>query len=207
MISPKFASVAESISRLPRPPLTRRRWSPPASLLVPGPKPPATTSHPVESRRPQGRAPAALSPGSRGAPIASGRASLAPNSLAARSASPRAAATQANPSRFSGAVTLATISRCTQCEDPVKPDVVLFGEFLPERAMADAESLAARADLMLCVGSSLEVYPVAGLPSITLGRGGRLAVITKGPTPFDQDATVRMEGDVVADLGAVLVAL
>jgi NAD-dependent deacetylase len=98
-------------------------------------------------------------------------------------------------------------ARCTDCEGPVKPDVVLFGEFLPERAMAEAEALAARADLMLCVGSSLEVYPVAGLPSVTLGRGGRLAVITKGPTPFDPDATVRMDGDVVADLEAVLDAL
>jgi NAD-dependent deacetylase len=98
-------------------------------------------------------------------------------------------------------------ARCTGCEGPVKPDVVLFGELLPERAMAEAEALAARAELMLCVGSSLEVYPVAGLPSVALGRGGRLAVITKGPTPFDRDATVRMDGDVVADLGAVLAAL
>jgi NAD-dependent deacetylase len=98
-------------------------------------------------------------------------------------------------------------ARCTDCEGPVKPDVVLFGEFLPERAMTEAEVLAARADLMLCVGSSLEVYPVAGLPSVTLGRDGRLAVITKGPTPFDQDATIRMDGDVVADLDAVLDAL
>ena len=60
---------------------------------------------------------------------------------------------------------------------------------------------------MLCVGSSLEVYPVAGLPSVTLGRGGRIAVITKGPTPFDGDAAVRLDGDVVADLDAVLAAL
>jgi NAD-dependent deacetylase len=73
--------------------------------------------------------------------------------------------------------------------------------------MAKAESLAARADLMLCVGSSLEVYPVAGLPSVTLERGGHIAVITQGPTPFDRDATVRMDGDVVADLEAVLAAL
>ena len=73
--------------------------------------------------------------------------------------------------------------------------------------MAEADALAGRADLMLCVGSSLEVYPVAGLPSVTLGRGGRLAVITKGTTPFDQDAAVRMDGDVVADLEAVLQAL
>jgi NAD-dependent deacetylase len=98
-------------------------------------------------------------------------------------------------------------ARCSQCQSPVKPDVVLFGEFLPADAMAEAESLAARADLMLCVGSSLEVYPVAGLPSVTMGRGGRIAVITKGPTPFDGDAAVRMDGDVVADLEAVLAAL
>jgi NAD-dependent deacetylase len=98
-------------------------------------------------------------------------------------------------------------AHCTDCEGPVKPDVVLFGELLPERAMAEAEALAARAELMLCVGSSLEVYPVAALPSVALGRGGRLAVITKGPTPFDRDATVRMDGDVVTDLGAVLAAL
>jgi NAD-dependent deacetylase len=99
------------------------------------------------------------------------------------------------------------VARCTDCDGPVKPDVVLFGEFLPEAAMADAEALASRAEVMLCVGSSLEVYPVAGLPSVTLGRGGRLAVITKGPTPFDRDATVRMDGDVVGDLEAVLDAL
>ena len=44
----------------------------------------------------------------------------------------------------------------------VKPDVVLFGELLPEAAMAEAQALCAAADLLLCVGSSLEVYPVAG---------------------------------------------
>jgi NAD-dependent deacetylase len=98
-------------------------------------------------------------------------------------------------------------ARCSGCSGPVKPDVVLFGELLPAEAMAEAESLASSADLMLCVGSSLEVHPVAGLPSVTLGAGGRIAVITKGPTPFDQDATVRLDGDVVADLDAVLAAL
>jgi NAD-dependent deacetylase len=96
---------------------------------------------------------------------------------------------------------------CAQCGGKVKPDVVLFGELLPADAIAEAESLAERAELMICVGSSLEVYPVAGLPSVTLRRGGRLAVVTKGPTAFDSDATVRMDGDVVADLEAVLAAL
>jgi NAD-dependent deacetylase len=99
------------------------------------------------------------------------------------------------------------VARCSDCSGPVKPDVVLFGELLPAEAMAEAESLASGADLMLCVGSSLEVFPVAGLPSVTLERGGRVAVITKGPTPFDGDAAVRMDGDVVEDLGAVLDAI
>jgi NAD-dependent protein deacetylase/lipoamidase len=101
----------------------------------------------------------------------------------------------------------AGVARCAGCDGYLKPDVVLFGELLPADAMAEAESLASRADLMLCVGSSLEVYPVAGLPSVTMGRGGRLAIITKGPTPYDGDAAVRMDGDVVADLEAILAAL
>jgi NAD-dependent deacetylase len=96
---------------------------------------------------------------------------------------------------------------CSECGGPVKPDVVLFGEMLPAEAMAEAETLAERADLMLCVGSSLEVFPVAGLPSVTLRSGGGIAVITIGPTPFDANAVVRMDGDVVADLEAVLAAL
>jgi NAD-dependent deacetylase len=99
------------------------------------------------------------------------------------------------------------VPECPACIAAVKPDVVLFGELLPAEAMAEAEALAARAELMLCIGSSLEVYPVAGLPSVTLARGGRLGIVTKGPTPFDPDAAVRMGGDVVAELEAVLAAL
>jgi len=99
------------------------------------------------------------------------------------------------------------VARCSDCDGAVKPDVVLFGELLPAEAMAEAEALAARADLLLCVGSSLEVYPVAGLPSVTLGHGGRLAIVTRGPTSFDSDAAVRLDGDVVDELGAVLAGL
>ena len=68
-------------------------------------------------------------------------------------------------------------------------------------------SCAPRADLLLCVGSSLEVYPVAGLPELTLARGRRLAIVTQGPTPYDADAAVRLDGDVVDELEAVLAAL
>ena len=99
------------------------------------------------------------------------------------------------------------IATCTECLGPVKPDVVLFGEMLPEEAMAEAQELAMGADLMLCIGSSLEVHPVAGLPELTLARGGKLAIISKGSTPYDSAATIRMNGDVVEDLEAVLGAL
>jgi NAD-dependent deacetylase len=96
---------------------------------------------------------------------------------------------------------------CPACALPLKPDVVLFGELLPERALAEAQTLAMDADLMLCVGSSLEVYPVAGLPAMTLGGGGRLVLVTQGPTPYDGDAEVKLDGDVVEEMQAVLAAL
>jgi NAD-dependent deacetylase len=96
---------------------------------------------------------------------------------------------------------------CPACMVPLKPDVVLFGELLPERALAEAQALAMDADLMLCVGSSLEVYPVAGLPAMTHGAGGRLVLVTQGPTPYDGDAEVKLDGDVVEELQSVLAAL
>jgi NAD-dependent deacetylase len=96
---------------------------------------------------------------------------------------------------------------CEACVAPLKPDVVLFGELLPERALAEAQALALDADLMLCVGSSLEVYPVAGLPAMTHGAGGRIVLVTHGPTPYDGDAEVKLDGDVVTELRTVLAAL
>jgi NAD-dependent deacetylase len=99
------------------------------------------------------------------------------------------------------------VAICPGCVGYVKPDVVLFGEMLPAAAIDEAFSLAERADVLLCVGSSLEVFPVAGLPEVTLRAGGRVAIVTQGPTPYDAEAAVRMDGDVVADLEAVLEAL
>ncbi len=99
------------------------------------------------------------------------------------------------------------IATCACCMGKVKPDVVLFGELLPEAAMAEAQALCASADLLLCVGSSLEVYPVAGLPELTLGAGGRLAIVTQGPTPYDGEAQLKLDGDVAVELEAVLASL
>lgn len=93
------------------------------------------------------------------------------------------------------------------CGEPLKPDVVLFGEFLPDGALERAYALAAGADVLLCVGSSLEVHPVAQLPGVTRQAGGQIAIVTAGPTPWDARAAVKLDGDVVAELQAVLAAL
>jgi NAD-dependent deacetylase len=98
------------------------------------------------------------------------------------------------------------VARC-RCGGAVKPDVVLFGEMLPEHAMEEAYSLCAGADLLLCVGTSLEVYPVAGLPDVTRRGGGTIAIVTMGSTPYDGEAAVRLDGDVVDELEALLRAL
>ncbi|MFN8162651.1 MAG: NAD-dependent protein deacylase [Solirubrobacterales bacterium] len=99
------------------------------------------------------------------------------------------------------------VALCATCGGAVKPDVVLFGELLPESAMVRARDLAGRADLMICVGSSLAVHPVAGLPQLTLERGGRLAIITKGETPYDDAAEPKLGGEVDAELESLLAAL
>lgn len=98
------------------------------------------------------------------------------------------------------------VPRC-DCSAPLKPGVVLFGEFLPADALERAGELASGADLLLCVGSSLEVYPVAQLPSVTLRAGGALAIVTQGPTPLDRRAVVKLAGDVEDELEALVAAV
>jgi NAD-dependent deacetylase len=83
---------------------------------------------------------------------------------------------------------------CARCGSIVKPDVVFFGELLPAGAMEQASALAREAKLLLVVGSTLEVHPVAGLPLETLDAGGALAIVNRGPTALDARATLKVEG-------------
>jgi NAD-dependent deacetylase len=86
---------------------------------------------------------------------------------------------------------------CVVCGAVLKPGVVLFGELLPEDAMRRATELARSAGLMLVVGSSLEVWPVAGLPL----EARSLAIVNRGPTALDDHATLKIDaaaGEVLA---------
>jgi len=99
------------------------------------------------------------------------------------------------------------VPRCESCGGALKPDVVLFGELLDPLALEAARELCERAEVLLCIGSSLEVHPVAALPEITRAAGGAVAILTQGPTPLDPVAEVRLHGDVVAELDSLQAAL
>jgi NAD-dependent protein deacetylase/lipoamidase len=92
---------------------------------------------------------------------------------------------------------------CPRCGEILKPDVVMFGELLPPDAMERATELAQRAGLLLVVGSTLEVYPVAGLPEETVAAGGALAIVNQGSTPFDGLAELRLDASAGETLAAV----
>ena len=100
---------------------------------------------------------------------------------------------------------LLPIPRCPRCGAVLKPGVVMFGELLPEAAMERAVELARGAALLLVVGSSLEVWPVAGLPAETLAHGGKLAIVNRDPTRYDARAALVIHssaGDVLRPLCA-----
>ena len=82
----------------------------------------------------------------------------------------------------------AGVPRCTECGGIVKPDVVLYEEGLDEATMENAVEAIRRADTLIIGGTSLAVYPAAGL--IRYFRGDELVIINKQPTPADSTATL-----------------
>ena len=97
----------------------------------------------------------------------------------------------------------APVPACDACGAVLKPGVVMFGEFLPEAAIARATALARSAALVLVVGTSLEVWPVAGLPL----EAGAFAVVNRGPTALDAQALLTIEAGAGETLSAVAAEL
>lgn len=83
---------------------------------------------------------------------------------------------------------------CPTCGTILKPDVVFFDELLLSGALERATELAEQAGLLLVVGSSLEVYPVAGLPQATLDAGGQVTVVNRTVTWADGRAALVLHG-------------
>jgi len=87
---------------------------------------------------------------------------------------------------------------CRLCGAILKPDVILFGEQLPQRAWHAAESACCQCDLIIVAGSSLEVLPVASLPMKALDNGAHLVIINQTPTYLHVRADVAILGDVTS---------
>jgi NAD-dependent deacetylase len=92
---------------------------------------------------------------------------------------------------------------CPACGTILKPGVVMFGEMLPVEAMARAERLCRETRLLLVLGSSLEVWPVAGLPDETLRAGGDLAIVNLGETSYDAEAALVVRESTASVLASV----
>jgi NAD-dependent deacetylase len=89
-----------------------------------------------------------------------------------------------------------TLPCCPLCGGLLKPDVILFGEQLPQRAWFEAQRESRACDLMLVAGSSLEVMPVAGLPMQALDRGAHLVIINNSPTYLNVRADAAIQENV-----------
>ncbi len=89
------------------------------------------------------------------------------------------------------------LPRCKVCGGILKPDVVLFEEMLPVGAWSEAQSLCETTDLIIVVGSSLEVYPANSLPETALRRGACMIINTLTETHLDQYADVVIQADLI----------
>lgn len=83
---------------------------------------------------------------------------------------------------------------CSKCGAKLRPDVVLFGEFLPEGAFERAALAAANCDLFFIVGTSAVVYPAAALPEIARQAGAFLVEINLEQTPLSEICDVSLQG-------------
>jgi NAD-dependent deacetylase len=96
---------------------------------------------------------------------------------------------------------------CLLCGGMLKSAAISFGENLVPADLRRAQLAAASTDLFLAVGTSLVVYPVAGLPELALRNGAALVVLTAEETPYDQYATAVLRDRLEAVLPAIVDAV
>jgi NAD-dependent deacetylase len=99
------------------------------------------------------------------------------------------------------------LPRCEKCDGVMKPNVILFGEQLPARAMIAAQQSARKSDVMLIAGSSLTIAPAGDLPILTKERNGKLIIVNLSSTFLDRMADVVIHADVVEVLPELVRAI
>lgn len=82
---------------------------------------------------------------------------------------------------------------CAACGGRVRPDIVLFGEMLPESAFGAAQRAARSCRLLIALGSSLSVSPACDLVPLAASRGAEIAIVNREPTPFDHLARWKID--------------
>ena len=97
--------------------------------------------------------------------------------------------------------------RCAACGGVLKPDVVYFGEMLPDDALARAAAAATDADVLVAVGTTLTVHPVAGLVPLAVDADARLVVVNAEPTAYDHLADEVVRTPIDEALPALVAAL
>jgi NAD-dependent deacetylase len=97
--------------------------------------------------------------------------------------------------------------KCTACGGPMRPGVVLFGEALPEGAIAKASEVSHLSELFLVLGSSLQVSPANWFPQLAKQVGAKLVIVNHDPTPLDDLADMKLTGSIKEMLTAVAALL
>ena len=95
------------------------------------------------------------------------------------------------------------VPKCEKCGGIIKPDVVLYEEGLDQQTLSDSVSYISQADVLIIGGTSLAVYPAAGL--IDYFRGSHLVVINKSATPRDKSADLLVQGSIGEVLGNICI--
>lgn len=96
------------------------------------------------------------------------------------------------------------VPRCPKCGSVIKPNLILFGEQLPMRELMAAKEAARKSDLVLIIGSSLEVYPASDIPMLALRNGAKIVIINLGATHFDSSAHLVIQADAAVALPQIV---
>ena len=93
---------------------------------------------------------------------------------------------------------------CDDCNGPLKPATISFGQSMPERETEEAYHRSSQSDLFIVIGSSLVVHPAASMPLVAKRNGAKLVIINRDPTPYDNMADIVIHGQAGPIMASIL---